>query len=107
MITLRTREPDAAPADAAADPWVAPLFHGPLGYGDQACCCPARAAFAVVVAPSVALPHPPDVLLCAHHTRTSQRGLMRPGVAVYDAAGALVTGLVPVIRASADPVPSR
>ena len=90
MITLRAREPDAAPADGMADRWVAPLFHRPLARGERACCCPGRAAFAVVVAPSAALPHPPDVLLCAHHARTSQRGLARGGIAVYDAAGVLV-----------------
>ena len=105
MITLRTHEADAV---RAPEPWVAPLFHRPLPAGARACCCPARAVFAVVVAPTPELPYPPDVLLCAHHARASQERLTGEGIALYSAAGELVTpGPHVVLRATAEPVPAR
>ena len=103
MIVLRVHGDDATPA---SEPWVAALFHGALPYGERACCCPARAAFAVVVAPSAALPNPPDVLLCAHHTRASHARLEGPGVALYDAAGVIVSGHLAALLAPPDPQPA-
>jgi hypothetical protein len=105
MITLRTHEPDAV---QAPEPWVAPLFHRPLPAGARACCCPARAVYAVVVAPSAELPHPPDVLLCGHHMRASQQRLSGEGIAVYGPDGVLVAPVAHVlVRATREPVPAR
>ncbi|HEU5391353.1 MAG TPA: hypothetical protein VFV73_36165 [Streptosporangiaceae bacterium] len=52
--------------------------------GDQACCCPARAAVRVVMPPSPVRPHPTDLLLCAHHFRMSRRALMAVQAAVCE-----------------------
>ncbi len=106
MISLRMREADAAPSELAAEPWVAPLFHRPLTPGEGACCCPARAVFAVVLAPSGELPQPPDVLLCAHHARAAHGRLAGADIALYDAAGVIVTEHLAGLLAEPDPVPS-
>ena len=52
--------------------------------GDQACCCPARAAVRVVMPPSPARPHPTDLLLCAHHFRMSREALVAAQAAVCE-----------------------
>jgi len=101
MSTLRSRD---LAAIAPSEPWVAPLLHRPLPAGERACCCPARAAFAVVVVPTEALPNPPDILLCAHHARAAHARLEGPGVALYDAAGAIVSGHLAALLAP-DPLP--
>lgn len=71
-------------------PWVAPLMRTEIDSVSQACCCPAPAVYAVVIAPQPSLPQPPEILLCAHHLRAARERLCRPDVAVYDAAGLFV-----------------
>ena len=70
--------------------WVAPLMRPEIAPVSQACCCPAPAVYAVVVAPTEALPSPPEILLCAHHMYAARERLARGDIGVYDAAGHLV-----------------
>jgi len=69
--------------------WLAPLWRAEIEPVAQACCCPARAAYAVVMAPTAHLPQPPEILLCAHHMWQARARLSRPDVGVYDAGGNL------------------
>jgi hypothetical protein len=55
----------------------------PLEFAERACCCPARPA-------ANGRPHPVDLLLCAHHYRSSVATLLAAGVAVYDAVGVVI-----------------
>jgi hypothetical protein len=91
-MNLRVRERTSfyEPTTADRQRWVAPLMRGHIDPIAQACCCPAPAVYQVVVAPSVRLPNPPEVLLCAHHMWSSRQRLSGPDVAVYDADGQLV-----------------
>ena len=91
---------------AAPEPWVAPLFHRALLPGETACCCPARAVFSVVVAPTAELPHPPGVLLCAHHARAAHARLEGTDIALYDAAGDIVTEHLAALLAEPDAPPT-
>jgi hypothetical protein len=65
----------------------------PLETAGRACCCPAIPAAVVVMPPADGRPYPMDLLLCAHHYRSSFAALLAAGAAVYDTAG-------PVIRAA-------
>jgi hypothetical protein len=65
----------------------------PLETAGSACCCPAIPAAVVVMPPADGRPYPMDLLLCAHHYRSSFAALLAAGAAVYDTAG-------PVIRAA-------
>ena len=40
-----------------------------------ACCCPAIPVVRVVMPPTLARPHPTDLLLCGHHYRVSRQKL--------------------------------
>ena len=42
---------------------------------DPACCCPAIPVVRVVMPPTLARPHPTDLLLCGHHYRVSRQRL--------------------------------
>jgi hypothetical protein len=55
--------------------------------GDQACCCPARAAVRVIMPPSPARPHTTDLLLCAHHFRVSHCALIAAQAAICELPG--------------------
>jgi hypothetical protein len=79
-----------------APTWIAPLIRAQIEPVAQACCCPAPAVYAVVVAPNPELSNPPEVLLCAHHMWQSRERLARRDVGVYDAAGCLVDIATPV-----------
>lgn len=60
--------------------------------GRQADCCVARAAFRVVLAPTVARAAEAELLLCAHHYRASAAVLRDRGARVYDADDRLIPG---------------
>jgi len=59
-----------------------------LALTGPACCCPAIPVVRVVMPPTLARPHPTDLLLCGHHYRVSRQRLAalnatvqkRPGV---------------------------
>jgi hypothetical protein len=90
MMHVRERTMIAGPAGVDEDRWLAPLMRAEIDPIATACCCPAPAVYAVVLAPTERMPNPPEVLLCAHHMWVSRARLTRPDVAVYDAAGHLV-----------------
>ncbi len=52
----------------------------------QACCCPARPMFKVVMPPTATRPRPVDLWLCGHHYRVSQAALESAGAKVYPLA---------------------
>ena len=70
--------------------WIAPLMRPQIEPTTQACCCPAPAVYAVVIAPTEKLPHPPEILLCAHHLRAARERLENADAGIYDASGRLV-----------------
>ena len=61
-----------------------------LQWAGRACCCPAKPAVIVVMAPGPGRSNPTDLLLCGHHYRKSQSALAKAGAAVFDLAGAAV-----------------
>jgi hypothetical protein len=68
-----------------------PGTHQPAGRSSvpmQACCCPARPMFKVVMPPTATRPHPVDLWLCGHHYRASQAALKSAGAQVYPLATA-------------------
>jgi hypothetical protein len=91
-MNLRVRERTSfyEPTRADRPQWVAPLMRAQIDPIAQACCCPAPAVYAVVLAPSQELPNPPEILLCAHHMWGSGSRLSQSDVAVYDADGQIV-----------------
>jgi len=103
---MNTYRSESLAVAADPEPWIAPLFHRCLRPGEKSCCCPARAVFAVVVAPSAELPNPPDVLLCAHHARAAHARLEGPDIALYDAVGDIVTEHLAALLAEPDPLPT-
>jgi hypothetical protein len=83
----------------------APMEHPEPGHfsglGDpsvpmQACCCPGRPMFKVVMPPTATRPRPVDLWLCGHHYRASRKALESAKAQVYPLAaateGALSTG---------------
>jgi hypothetical protein len=62
----------------------------PLEFAERACCCPARPLAVVVIPPTAGRPYPIDLLLCAHHYRSSVAVLLAAGAAVYDEAGVVI-----------------
>ncbi len=70
----------------------------PLELAERAC-CPARPAAVVVMPAADERPHPVDLLLCAHHYRSSVAALLAAGAAVYDTAGVVI----PAARAAPEP----
>jgi hypothetical protein len=75
-----------APGTEESGPWWA----WPLETVGQACCCPAIPAAVVVMPPADGRPYPMDLLLCAHHYRSSFAALLAVGAAVYDSAGVVI-----------------
>jgi hypothetical protein len=49
----------------------------------QACCCPARPMFKVVMPPTETRPRPVDLWLCGHHYRASQAALKSAGAQIH------------------------
>ena len=49
----------------------------------DACCCPARPMFKVVMPPTATRPHQVDLWLCGHHYRVSRAALESAGAQVY------------------------
>jgi hypothetical protein len=96
-MNLRVRERTSfyEPTRVERSRWLAPLMHAHIEPNTPACCCPAPAVYQVVVAPSVELPSPPEILLCAHHMWSASGRLSQPDIAVYDADGRLVEMLAP------------
>lgn len=89
-LRLRERPPVYCTVGDTGPTWLAPLWREPIEPVAQACCCPAPAAYAVVVAPTPHLPNPPEILLCAHHMWQARERLSKPDVGVYDAGGHIV-----------------
>jgi len=91
-MNLHVRERPTV-VESGPDPephWLAPLMRAQIEPTTQACCCPAPAVYAVVVAPRPDLPNPPEILLCSHHLRAARERLAHIDVGVYDAGGRLV-----------------
>jgi hypothetical protein len=63
MDTVIPRQPGQDPSDYGQE-WAGP-----------ACCCPATPVVRVVMPPTLARPHPTDLLLCGHHYRVSRQRL--------------------------------
>jgi len=89
-LRVRERSTSAESRSGADRSWVAPLMRAEIEPTTPACCCPAPAVYAVVVAPTHELPRPPEVLLCSHHLREARERLGCLDVGVYDAGGRLV-----------------
>jgi hypothetical protein len=89
-LYVRERSTAVESAPSPEPRWLAPLMRAEIAPTTQACCCPAPAVYAVVVAPTAQLPNPPEILLCSHHLRMSRDRLARSDVGVYDAGGRLV-----------------
>jgi hypothetical protein len=56
-----------------------------------ACCCPSRPAVRVVMPKAEDRLRPAELLLCAHHCRSSRDALIRSGASVYDRTGSLIS----------------
>ena len=72
----------------------------PLSPGERACCCPAAAYVRVLVPPQGERRSVADLLLCAHHYRTSRRALTDIGAVAFDRDGQLMTTAGPVFLPS-------
>jgi hypothetical protein len=62
----------------------------PQEFAERACCCPATPAAVVVMPPTAGRPYPVDLLLCAHHYRSSVAALLAASAAVYDTDGVVI-----------------
>ncbi|MGD0374809.1 MAG: hypothetical protein ABSB01_09560 [Streptosporangiaceae bacterium] len=51
---------------------------------NRSCCCSARPAVIVVMAPVPGRDHPTELLLCGHHYRVSSKALAAAGAVVLD-----------------------
>lgn len=89
---LRHSDPTRDPVGAGDQVFllIPPLLTRRFTAGSSACCCPAPAQYAVYLTAHLTTLNPAEILLCAHHLRTSAVRLARPDVAVYDGAGRYV-----------------
>jgi hypothetical protein len=62
----------------------------------HACCCPADPVAQVIIPWAEGRDGETDLLLCAHHLRTSMDALRRLGAVVYDRRGDLLDDAVAV-----------
>lgn len=74
----------AGPAGRLAQPRTSALADRAVPM--EACCCPARPMFKVVMAPTATRPHQVDLWLCGHHYRVSRAALESAGAQVYPLA---------------------
>jgi hypothetical protein len=71
------------------------LWHEPMTADAHACCCPADPV-AQVIMWAEGRAGETDLLLCAHHLRTSIVALRRLGAVVYDRRGDLIDDVAAV-----------
>ena len=87
-ITTAAAEPADRPGQACASPLADPSVPR------QACCCPARPMFKVVMPPTATRPRPVDLWLCGHHYLASRAALKSAGAQVHQLT-ASADGAVP------------
>jgi hypothetical protein len=71
----------AEPADRLGQARTSPLADPSVPM--QACCCPARPMFRVVMPPTATRPRAVDLWLCGHHYRASRAALKSAGAEIH------------------------
>lgn len=72
------------------------LRHDPMAADARACCCPADPVVQVIIPWAEGRAGETDLLICAHHLRTSMVALRRLGAVVYDRRGDLLDDVAAV-----------